>query len=300
MQKIKPYLNKFDNYFIDFLWEKVFKASGIVTILILASIFVFLLINSYGIIGQIPLVEFLFGTNWNPSAYGEPKWGVIPLVVGTFWISITALVLAVPLGIAIAVYLSEIAPRKTREILKPIIEMIGSIPSVILGLLGILFLAPFIARVFNLSNGLNALTAAVLVAITALPTIASISEDALARISNSLREASLALGATKWTTIKSIVVPAAKSGIIASIMLGFGRIIGETMVVLMVAGNSLAFPTSLLAPARPMTASIAIEIKEVVVGGLHWEALFAVGFLLFVITFAINFIVDLFIEKKSI
>lgn len=282
------------------VWEKVFQIAGSLTIIILASIFIFLAIHSFGILGEISLREFFFSKNWNPSSYNQPLWGILPLVAGTFLISLAALIIAVPIAIAIAIYLSEIASRKTKEILKPLIEMIASIPSVILGLLGLLFLAPLIAKIFNLSNGLNALTAALLVAITAIPTIASISEDALARISVSLRETSLALGASQWTTIKKIVIPAAKSGIIASMMLGFGRIIGETMIVLMVAGNSLAFPTSILSPARPMTASIAIEIKEVVSGGLHWQALFAVGLALFLITFLINLLVDIYVEKKSI
>jgi len=296
---MKAKQKKDSRHIVNKLWEGIFKVSGSATVIILASIFVFLAINAFGILGNIPITEFLFGTKWNPESYSEPSWGILPLVAGTFWVSIIALLMAVPLGIAISIYLSEIAASKTREILKPIIEMIASIPSVILGLLGILFLAPFIAKIFNLSNGLNAITAAILVAITALPTIASISEDSLSSISDRLREASLALGANQWMTIKSIVVPAAKSGIIASIMLGFGRIIGETMIVLMVAGNSLAFPHSLLDPVRPMTANIAIEIKEVVVGGLHWESLFAVGLVLFLVTFIINFIVDLYIQKKS-
>jgi phosphate transport system permease protein len=176
--------------------------------------------------------------------------------------------------------------------------MIAGVPTVVLGLLGLLFLAPVIAGFFGLSNGLNALTASILVAVVVLPTIASICEDALSGVSKRHREASLAMGATRWMTISKVVIPAASSGIIAGILLGLGRIIGETMIVLMVAGNSIAFPDSILDPVRPMTAAIAIEIKEVVVGSLHWKSLFAIGLLLFAYTFMLNFIADLFIHRK--
>jgi phosphate transport system permease protein len=185
-----------------------------------------------------------------------------------------------------------------REVLKPVIEMIAGIPSVVLGLIGLLFLAPSVAKTFSISNGLNALSASILVAIATVPTIASLCEDALSGVPKRLSEASLALGATQWTTIRRVLVPAARSGIGASIMLGLGRAIGETMVVLMVAGNSLAFPHSFLDPVRPMTATIAIEIREVVVGDLHWQSLFAVGLVLFIITFVINSITDLFLRDR--
>ena len=165
-------------------------------------------------------------------------------------------------------------------------------------LLGLIFLAPFISKIFYISNGFNVLTASVLVAVAALPTIASICEDALSTVTYKFREASFALGATRWTTIKKVVIPAARSGLIAAIMLGLGRIIGETMIVLMVAGNTRALPHSLLDSVRPMTANIAIEIKEVVVGSIHWNSLFLIGLLLFLATFCINLIVDILVEKK--
>jgi phosphate transport system permease protein len=268
------------------------------TVLFLIGIFLFLASIGLGAFREISVVEFLAGRTWNPTAYGTPSWGTLSLLMGTFLVSITALLLSLPFGISIAIYLSEIASKTVREILKPLIEMIASIPSVVLGLLGLLFFAPLLGRTFGLSNGLNALMAAILVAIAALPTIATICEDALSGISKRYRDASFALGATRWQTIKKVVLPAARSGILAGALLGFARIIGETIIVLMVAGNSISFPHSLLDPVRPMTANIAIEIKEVVSGSIHWQSLFAIGLMLFLITFALNMIADIVVRKK--
>ena len=277
----------------------IFGITAGLTVILLIGIFLFLFITGIGIFNNVSLKEFLFGTDWNPTSFHTPSWGIFSLIMSTLMISILSLFIAVPFGLFIAIYLAEIASPKIREIFKPLVEMIASIPSVVLGLLGLLFLAPLIAKIFHLSNGLNALTASLLVAIAALPTIASICEDALSSVPYRFREASVALGATKWTTIRRIVIPAAKSGLMAAIMLGLGRMIGETMIVLMVAGNSRAFPHSLLDSLRPMTANIAIEIKEVVINSLHWQGLFAIGLILFLMTFAINFLADLLIHKKS-
>jgi phosphate transport system permease protein len=243
------------------------------------------------------LGEFLFGTLWNPTAYAQPSWGILGLFVGTVMITLSSLLLAVPLGIAAAIYLAEIASPRTRELVKPAIEMIAGIPSVVLGLIGLLFLAPLVARIFHLSSGLNALTSALIVAVMVLPTIISISEDVLTSLPKEFREASLALGATRWQTIKMTLLPAASSGIVAAVMLGLGRAVGETMAVLMVAGNSVAMPHSLFDPARPMTANVAIEIKEVVQGSVHYQALFAIALALFLITFIVNLLSDRIIER---
>jgi phosphate transport system permease protein len=275
--------------------QKIVEESGAVIILI--SIFGFLFFTGIKAFIEISLKEFFFSTNWNPVAYGEPHWGILSLVVGTLIVTFGSLIMAVPIGIATAIYLSEIAGKRTREILKPLIELIASIPSVVLGLIGILFLSPLFARIFGLSNGLNGLTSSIIVGIMILPTIISLSEDVLTALPNEFREASLALGATRWQMIRMTLLPAALSGIAASIMLALGRAVGETMVVLMVAGNARAMPHSIFDSVRPMTANIAIEIKEVIVGGLHYDALFAVGVVLFVMTFAVNVISDLIIEK---
>jgi len=177
--------------------------------------------------------------------------------------------------------------------------MIAGIPSVVLGLVGVLFLSPLVASLFGLNIGLNAFTASLIVAVMVLPTIMSISEDILTSLPSDFREASLALGATQWQMIRMTLLPSALSGLLAAVMLGVGRAVGETMAVLMVAGNALAFPHSYLGPVRPITANIAIEIKEVVRGGLHYEALFALGLVLFVLTFVINFIADIIIERYA-
>lgn len=278
----------------------VFAATALLTVSFLIGIFIFLALIGLRVFAHIPVTEFLFGTYWNPNSFGEPSWGTMPLLAGTILVSVTSLVISVPLGMAVAVYLAEIASPKVREVLKPFVEMIASIPTVVLGLLGLLFLAPFVAKVFGLSNALNALTASILVAIVALPTIASICEDALSGVSNRHRDTSYALGASRWTTIRRVVIPAARSGLIAGILLGLGRVIGETMIVLMVAGNSVKLPSSLLDPVRPITANIAIEVKEVVVGSVHWEALFAIGLILFTFTFIINVIADFFIHRGGV
>lgn len=279
--------------------QSIFFGISLIAVGILLGIFFFLLFTGVSAFQEINIIEFLFGTHWNPNAYGEPSYGILALIVGTAMITIGSLIIAIPLGIASAIYLAEIAQPKTREIIKPTIESIAGIPSVILGLIGIFFISPFLASVFGLNNGLNALTASIVVGIMVLPTIISVSEDVISGIPKEFREASLALGATKWQTIKMVIVPAALSGISASIMLGLGRAVGETMAVLMVAGNSKAMPLSFFDPVRPMTANIAIEIKEVVKGSLHYKSLFAIGLVLFAMTFLVNVIADVIIHKQT-
>jgi len=276
-----------------------FSSIGTVSLVILIGIFVFLFVSSIGAFTKIPLKEFFFGKMWNPLGYGGSSWGILSLVIGTLMITGFSMIIAIPLGIASAIYLSQIASPKIREIVKPTIEMIASVPSVVLGLIGILFLAPLIAGIFNLSSGLNAFTSSLIVAVMVLPTIISLSEDIFASLPNDFTEASLSLGATKWQTIKMVLIPAALSGIFAAVMLGLGRAVGETMAVLMVAGNSLAFPTSLFDSVRPMTANIAIEMKEVVQGSLHYHSLFLIGMVLFVFTFLVNLISDIIIENQT-
>lgn len=276
----------------------LFAVVASLTVVLLVGIFLFLAINAAGMFRQVGLGEFFLSADWNPNSVVKAEWGILALLTGTLMISIGALIFAVPFGLALAIYLSEIASPRFREILKPAVEMIAGIPSVVLGLIGLLYLAPLIARTFSLTSGLNALTASILVGIAALPTVASLCEDALGAVPRRLTEASLAMGATRWTTIHRVLIPAASSGIVAAVMLGLGRAIGETMIVLMVAGNSLAMPWSFLDPVRPMTATIAIEIREVVVGDLHWSSLFAVGFVLFILTFLLNSLTDIFIPKR--
>lgn len=283
----------------DAVMRGVFTIVALSTVMLLIGIFAFLFQSGAKMFTEVSPGEFLFGTVWNPNSLSTVAWGIVPLALSTVMIAFGALVFAVPFGLALSIYLAFLASDRTREILKPIIEMIAGIPSVVLGLIGLLFLSPFVMSVFGLSNGLNALTASILVGITVVPTIASLCEDALSSVPSRLMEASLALGATPWTSIRRVMIPSAVSGILAAVMLGLGRAIGETMVVLMVAGNSLAMPKSFLDPVRPMTATIAIEIREVVVGDLHWQALFAVGLMLFVATFLLNTLTDIFLSQKQ-
>lgn len=237
------------------------------------------------------LFKFLFGTAWYPTS--EPaEFGILPLIVGSIVVTIGALIVSIPLGLGSAIYLSEMAKPGTREILKPFIELLAGIPSVIFGLFGMAFLSPFIMRLFHLNTGLNAFTASIILGLMVVPIISSLSEDAISAVPKSLREAAYALGANKWETIKKVILPAAKSGIIASIILGFGRSIGETMVVLMVAGGSAMIPKSIFQPVRPMTSAIAAEMGETVVGDDHYRALFGIAIVLFIIIFASNLITE--------
>lgn len=278
------------------LIEIFFASISTTALVILVCIFIFLFYTGIQAFSSISPSEFFLGKDWNPSAYGSPKWGILSLVVGTLMVTFGAMLIAIPIGIAAAIYLSEIAHPKIREILKPAIEMIAGIPSVILGLIGILVLSPLAAYIFGLNSGLNAFTSSLIIAVMILPTIISITEDVLNSLPKDFREASFALGATKWQTIRMVLIPSAISGIVAAIMLALGRAVGETMAVLMVSGNSRAFPLSFFDPVRPMTSNIAIEIKEVVAGSLHYNALFAIGLVLFLMTFLVNFISDMIIE----
>jgi phosphate transport system permease protein len=209
-----------------------------------------------------------------------------------------AIVIAVPMGLAAAVYISEFAPRWFANILKTGIELLAAIPSIVLGFIGIVTLAPFLKTVFRLPSGLTALAGSVMLAFMAMPTIVSIIEDAIVSIPKSYKEGSLALGATRWQTVYRVTIPAASSGILAAIMLGIGRVIGETMAVLMITGNAAVIPTSFLQPVRTLTATIAAEMGEAVAGSGHYYALFAIGIVLFVISFFINLLADMFLHRS--
>jgi len=221
----------------------------------------------------------------------------VPLMVGSLEIAFGAIIIAVSLGVGGAIYIGELAPRPVRETLKPIIEVLATIPSVVLGFIGLKTVVPFVKSIFGLSIGLTALSGSIILAFMSLPTIISISEDAINAVPNGLRNASLALGANKWETTYKIVVPTASSGILAAIMLGLGRIIGETMAVLMITGNSPRIVFSWLQPVRTITATIAAEMGETVQGGLHYSALFGIGLILFLITFLTNFTADRFVNR---
>lgn len=274
-----------------------FLLCGLISIFILLGIFYTLLNNSIPALREVGITGFFTTGLWRPTAFGAPQFSTLNLILGTFMVGIGALVIAVPLGVACAAYLAEVASSREREIFKPIIEILAGIPSVVLGFFGLVVLAPLIARIFNIPSGINALNGAVLVGIMALPTVVSLAEDAITAVPQEYRHASLALGATRWQTIRNVTIPAALSGIIAASMLGMGRAIGETMTVLMVTGNALAMPGSFLDPVRTLSANIAIEMGEVPRGSLHFHSLFVVGLILFLITFFINMMADIIFER---
>ncbi|MHB1376088.1 MAG: phosphate ABC transporter permease subunit PstC [Candidatus Humimicrobiaceae bacterium] len=281
--------------FKTFLITRFIYFNGLISILVLTLILIFLVYNSFKFLTQYSVFDFLTGTRWAPTS--TEKYGLVPLLAGSSIVTIGAILIALPLGIGAAIYIGELAPRFLRELLKPIIEVLATIPSVVIGFIGIQLIVPVIKNVFNLPIGLTALAGSIMLAFMSLPTIISISEDAINAVPNKYRHASLALGATKWETTIKIVVPAASSGILASIMLGLGRIVGETMTVLMLTGNSPRIVFSWLQPVRTITATIAAEMGETVQGGLHFSSLFAIGLVLFLITFLINLIAERFMGK---
>lgn len=271
----------------EWIIETVIRLAGVSTIFIIGLIFLFLLREGLPAFLDTPLRE-LFSIRWYPI---EGQFGLLPLLAGSLIVTLGAIGIAVPLGLTTAIYLGEIAPSWQREILKPLIEMLAGIPSIVLGFLGWVVLAPMVQQ-FGAPTGLTAFTGSLILAYMSLPTIISIAEDALYAVPREYRDGALAIGATKWQTIWRVVVPAARSGIVIAVMLGIGRAIGETMAVMMVTGNAANIPnlgTDLFfQPVRTMTATIAAEMGEVANGSLHYNTLFGIGIVLFLITFAIN------------
>jgi len=241
---------------------------------------------------HISPLSFLGGTAWYPTQE-PPSFGILPMLAGSGLVTAGALALAVPFGVAVALFVGEALPRGLRDPFKVAVEILAGIPSVVYGFFGLVVLGPWLQCRLGLPTGQTALTASLLLGVMALPTVASLAEDAVSAVPDSLREASLALGATHWQTMWRVVVPAARSGMFAGVFLGMGRAIGETMTVLMVSGNSPVWPPSLLSPVRTLTATIALEMAEAPVGGLHYRALFAVGAILFLFTLLLNVVGDL-------
>ena len=248
---------------------------------------------------KITLGEFLGGDEWFPTAEPVAHFGIMPMILGTLWVCLGAILIALPLGLSSAIYMSEIANKKVRNILKPVIELLAGIPSVVYGFFGLVIIVPMVQKLFNLPVGETALSGSIILAIMVLPTIITITEDAIRTVPNSLREASLALGATKLQTIFRVVIPHAIMGITAAVILGIGRVFGETMAVLMVTGNAAIMPNSLLKPIRTITATIAAELGEAPQGGLHFKALFALGCILFIITLITNLMVEWVSAKQK-
>lgn len=282
----------------EYIIEKIIIVCGLASVIFVVLIFYFLLREGLSLFATADPFDFLLGKQWYPIS-DPPQFGILPLILGSCLVTLGAIVIAVPLGIAAAVYVAEVAPPWLRDSLKSGIELLAAIPSIVLGFIGIVTLAPFLQHLFRLPSGLTALAGSIMLAFMSLPTIVSIIEDALNAVPKSYKEGSLALGATHWQTIYRVLLPAAASGILAAIMLGIGRVIGETMAVLMITGNAAVMPTNILQPVRTLTATIAAEMGEAVSGSPHYYSLYAIGIVLFIISFVINLTADMFLHRNT-
>jgi len=276
--------------------EKLIFLSGIASIVFVALIFIFLLREGIAVLKSTSAGAFLGGKFWYPIS-DPPKLGILPLILGSLLVTLGAVAMAVPLGIAAAFYIAEVAPSRLRNILKSFVEILSAIPSVVLGFLGITILVPFLKRFLDLPTGLTAFAGSIMLAFMAMPTIISISEDAINAVPREYKEGAIALGATHWQTLHRVIIHGALPGVIAAAMLGIGRVFGETMAVMMVTGNAAVIPHSLFQPVRTLTATIAAEMGEAAKGSPHYQALFAIGIVLFVISFLINLTADLFLNR---
>ncbi|MDR3358746.1 MAG: phosphate ABC transporter permease subunit PstC [Desulfovibrio sp.] len=263
----------------------------------LALIMLFLFMEGLPVFGRLAPPDFFFGMGWYPTQE-PPEFGIFPLIVGSLAVTLVSGVLAIFLGVMTAVWLTEIAPAPVRRVCKPLIELLAALPSVVVGFFGMVVIAPLLQRYLDVDTGLNLFNAGLMLAFMSVPIVCSVAEDALYGVPATLREASLALGATRWETTIRVVVPAAFSGIGTACMLGMSRSIGETMVVLMVAGGAGILPASIFDPVRPMPAAIAAEMAEAPFRGEHYHALFAIGMVLFLFTLLFNTIAQRIAEKN--
>ncbi len=268
-----------------------FLLIALFSITVLSLIVLFLFKEGIPIFEYVSIKDFVLGQYWYPT--DDPAdFGIFPLILGSVSVTLLSGIIAIPLGIMTAVYLAEIAPPKVAEIVKPIVELMASMPSVVIGFFGMVVVAPFIQQLFNIPVGLNMFNASLMLAFMSIPTICSLSEDAIFCVPAALKEASFALGATHFETIVKVIIPASLSGICTAVILGLSRAIGETMVVLMAAGGAAMIPGSIFDPVRPLPASIAAEMAEAPFGSEHYHALFAIGMVLFGFTFIFNLIAD--------
>jgi phosphate transport system permease protein len=275
--------------------EALIQLCGVSAILFVFGIFFFVFREGAPLLfsGDFDIGQFLTSIEWYPTSVSRPRYGVLALVVGTFSVTATAMVIAVPFGIGAAIFISEFCSTKLRETLKIVIELLAAIPSVVWGFIGISVMNPLIQQMFNAPIGLNVLNGALLLALMSVPIMVSIGEDALKAVPDSYREAALAMGATRWQTVYRVLLPAAKNGLLAAALLGVGRAVGETMAVLMATGHAINIPHSVFDPVRTLTATIAAELGEASAGSPHYRVLFIIGILLFTITFIVNLTADL-------
>jgi len=275
-----------------------FLVTASTSILVLFLILLFLFVEGLPIFQKVSVSGFLFGQEWYPTS-SPPDFGIFPLLVASLAVTLLSAMMAIPLGVMTAIYLAEIASARIREVVKPVVELLAALPSVVIGFFGMVVVAPFLQEYLDLATGLNLFNASLMLAFMSVPTICSISEDAIYSVPRELKEASLALGATHWETIYRVIFPASLSGISTGVILGMSRAVGETMVVLMVAGGAALVPTSIFKPVRPMPASIAAEMAEAPFRSDHYYALFATGIVLFLFTVLFNLLADMVAQKHK-
>jgi phosphate transport system permease protein len=269
------------------IYKWVFSVLAFSSLLFLVGITIILFKESLPVFKDVRFFDFILGKNWYPT-YAPPEFGILPLVLASLWVTVGALFICVPLGVGSALYIHEIANDKQKAILKPLIEILAAVPSIVYGFFGMVLVAPFLQKLLHIPVGQTAFTGSLILGIMATPTVSSIAEDALSFVPKSFREASFAVGANRWQTLTRVVVPAAGSGISTAIILGMSRAVGETMTVLMVTGGAAVIPHSFFQPVRPMTSTIAAEMGEAVIGSTHYHTLFAIGLILFLITLVFN------------
>lgn len=276
--------------------EWIIRLCGWSAIIFVAAIFVFVLIEAIPIFGTLNWTEFFTSQYWRPTSLVREQYGILALIAGTLSVTLLAMLLAVPIGLGAAVYVSEFSSPRVKETLKVIIEMLAAIPSVVWGFIGVMVLNPIITRITGAPVGVNVLNGGIILALMSVPVIVSVGEDALRAVPDSYREAAQALGANKWEMVYRVLFPAAKSGLLAAVLLGVGRSIGETMAVLMCTGHAVQMPTSVLDPVRTLTATIAAELGEAVRGDTHYRVLFLIGIVLFAFAFVVNLTADLMVK----
>lgn len=279
------------------LIEAVIRLCGVSAVLFVFAILFFVLREAAPMLfGKLNLAEFFTSTEWRPTSESHPQCGILALLVGTVSVTGLAMLLAVPLGLGAAVYISEFCSGKPKEALKVVIELLAAIPSVVWGFIGYMVIGPVIIATTGAPVGVNLLNGGIILALMSVPIIVSVGEDALKAVPDSYREAALALGASRWEVVYRVLFPAARNGLLAAVLLGVGRAIGETMAVLMATGHAVAIPHSLVDPIRTLTATIAAELGEVVAGDDHYRVLFVIGLVLFAVTFLVNLIADLVVK----
>jgi len=278
------------------IYKGIFTLLAFASLVFLVGITLTLFIEGLPVFKEVGFFDFIFGKSWYPT-YEPPDFGILPLILGSLWVTAGAVFFCVPIGVGSALFINELAGKRVKAVLKPLIEILAGIPSIVYGFFGMVVVAPFIQRLLGLPVGLTAFTGSLMLGIMATPTVCSISEDALSFVPRSFREASLAVGANRWQTLTRVVFPASASGISTSIILGMSRAVGETMTVLMVTGGAAVIPHTFFQPVRPMTSTIAAEMGEAVMGSTHYHSLFAIGLILFFITLVFNIIAEL-ISKR--